>query len=256
MNFEELRQTLDQLRAEQRTVNIFFRDDDVDADEETLWHLLKPFLFRGVPINLEIIPGKLTNSTAKLLRQHQRSYSKLIELNQHGWQHTNHEIEGRKCEFGASRNFAQQLNDISYGKAKLDEIFGDQWHPVFTPPWNRCTKDTLHALDELGFKVFSKDHSHQPITNYSFTEISITLDLYRWKPQAAMKPPATIVNELRLQIFELDTVGILLHHKVMDAAAFSFLDALLDELHRHPVVRFHTFQSLVSNVCAIAKGVS
>ncbi len=247
MNFEELRQTLDQLRTTQRTVNIFFRDDDVDVDEETLWRLLKPFLFRGVPINLEIIPGTLTNSTAKLLREHQRSYPKLIELNQHGWMHTNHEIEGRKCEFGVSRNFTQQFNDIANGKQKLDECFGDQWHPVFTPPWNRYTKDTLHALDELGFKVFSKDHSNQQISDYGFTEISTTLDVYRWKPQAAMKPPSTIVNELRLQIFELETVGILLHHKVMDAAAFSFLDALLDELHRHPVVRFHTFRSLSSS---------
>ena len=254
MNFEELRQTLDQLRAQHRTVDIFFRDDDVDADEETLWHLLKPFLFRGVPINLEIIPSKLTNSTAKLLRQHQRSYPKLIELNQHGWQHTNHEIEGRKCEFGVSRSFTQQFDDIANGKTKLDEIFGDQWHQVFTPPWNRCTKDTLQALDEIGFKVFSKDHSKQQITDYGFTEISTTLDLYRWKPQTAMKPPAMIVNELRLQIFELDTVGILLHHKVMDAAAFSFLDALLDELHRHPVVRFHTFRSLVSGICVSAIG--
>ena len=55
MSFDELRQALERLRAEKRTVDLFFRDDDVDEDEATLWQLLNTFLFRGVPINLEVI---------------------------------------------------------------------------------------------------------------------------------------------------------------------------------------------------------
>ena len=41
-----------------------------------------------------------------------------------------------------------------------------------------------------------------------------------------------------------DRIGIMLHHKVMDADAFGFLDRLLAELRRYPFVHFHTFQSL------------
>lgn len=250
MNFEELRQALERLRAERQTVDLFFRDDDVDEDEATLWQLLNTFLFRGVPINLEVIPGKLKAATVRLLLQQQHAYPALIELNQHGWMHTNHEVEGRKCEFGASREFTEQYADIARGKAVLDEAFGKRWHPVFTPPWNRCTADTLQALHKIGFRAFSKDRGKEPIVDYSFTEISTTLDLYRWQPRATMKAPSEIERELIAQLRQGEPIGILLHHKVMDAAAFSFLASLLDELRRFPVVRFHTFASLLGNSTA------
>lgn len=246
MNFPELRQALEQLRTAQQTVDIFFRDDDVDEDEAMLWQLLNTFLSRGVTINLEVIPGKLKTATVRLLQQQQQAHPTLIELNQHGWMHTNHEVEGRKCEFGASRNFAEHLNDIARGKAVLDDAFGQHWHPVFTPPWNRCTADTLHALDQLGFRVFSKDRGKEVTRGYRFTEISTTIDLYRWQPRAAMKTPSEIERELVAQLQRGDLIGILLHHKVMDVVAFSVLASLLDELRRFPVVRFHTFQSLLA----------
>jgi predicted deacetylase len=246
MNFSELRQRLEQLRAARQTVDVFFRDDDVDEDEATLWCLLNTFLFLGVPLNLQVIPGKLKTATVRLLRQQQQTHPTLIELNQHGWTHTNHETEGRKCEFGASRNFHAQLADIARGKAVLDDAFGAHWHPVFTPPWNRCTADTLRALDQLGFRVFSKDRGKEQITSYGFTEISMTLDLYRWRPRATMKSPTEIERELIAQLQRREPLGILLHHKVMDTVAFSLLASLLDELRRFPVVRFHTFASLVT----------
>ncbi len=42
----------------------------------------------------------------------------------------------------------------------------------------------------------------------------------------------------------VNPIGLLLHHKVMDAEAFYFLDQLLAELAGYPCVQFHTFQSL------------
>ena len=60
-----------------------------------------------------------------------------------------------------------------------------------------------------------------------------------------MKSPESIFTELAQQMNELDTVGILLHHKVMDAAAFAFLAELIETLSSCSSVRFHTFQSLL-----------
>lgn len=224
----ELRPYLEQFQEGEKEINIFLRDDDVDEDEETLRHLLDISLSFSVPLNLEIIPGRLTASAKKLLKEHNRFHSTLLELHQHGWQHCNHEREGKKCEFGISRSFHQQREDIAKGKALLEKTFGDRFYPVFTPPWNRCTEETFKVLDELGFKVLSKDQNKQLVTGYSFKEISTTLDLYRWKGNRTMKSPDEITKALISQIERLKTLGILLHHKVMDEHAFAFLQSLLN----------------------------
>jgi len=80
---------------------------------------------------------------------------------------------------------------------------------------------------------------------YGFRELSVTLDLFHWKGGAVMKTPGEFIGELMEELNQLDTVGIMLHHKVMDETAFGFLGLLLDELRRSKAIRFHTFQSLL-----------
>lgn len=241
----ELKHFLDTKEADGRDLHIFLRDDDVDEDEDSLKHLLDLALARSVPMNLEIIPGRLTPACTTILKNALRADHALLSLDQHGWMHSNHEPEGRKCEFGPSRSFTQQLNDIAQGKALLEATFEELFFPAFTPPWNRCTKDTHHALDELGFHVLSKDLGKSCVTEYRFSEISTTLDLYTWKEGARMKSPHEIVRELMTQWDRLPVVGLLLHHNVMAPDAFSFLDQILCELIRRSIVRFHTFRTLL-----------
>ncbi|MEZ4861136.1 MAG: glycosyltransferase [Caldilineaceae bacterium] len=227
-----------------RPVHLFLRDDDVDDDEETLRELLDVALARGVPINLEIIPNGLTDAGSRLIADHKRFTPHLVGLDQHGWQHLNHEPDGRKCEFGPSRTYAQQYDDIARGKALLESTFEDLFTPVFTPPWNRYTADTLQVIDELGFAAFSGLLQNAPVTGYGFQDLSVTLDLYRWKGGAVMKDPALIVADLIDQIHRGAPIGLLLHHKVMDVDAFAFLDGLLATLRRYPFIHFHTFITL------------
>jgi len=242
---EQLRLTLDRLSERQQTVKVFFRDDDVDEDEARLRMLLDLFEESATPINLEIIPGRLTESGIQLLRQRRHAQPALFELNQHGWQHVNHESQGRKCEFGVSRSFDEQLADILRGRKVLERAFGEAFSPVFTPPWNRCTDATHRALDQLGFNVLSKLNNESPVTGFRFREISVTLDLFRWKGGAAMKAPQEFVVELSSQLLALDTVGVMLHHKVMDDTAFELARLLLSELCRSEAVQIHSFQSLL-----------
>lgn len=240
-----LRQFLDAQEAVGHDVHLFLRDDDVDEDEDSLKQLLDLALARGVPMNLEIIPGRLTPACTAALKNALRADHALLSLDQHGWMHSNHETEGRKCEFGRSRSFTQQLNDIAQGKAILEATFDELFFPAFTPPWNRCTTDTYRALDELGFQVLSKDRGKDRLDEYRFTEISTTLDFYSWKEGARMKSPDDIVHALIGQMEAFPLVGLLLHHKVMTKDAFKFLDQLLCELASHSVVRFHTFRTLL-----------
>jgi hypothetical protein len=244
----ELRESLDLIQAERKEVRIFFRDDDIDEDEESLLRLLDLFLAHGVPLNLAIIPDLLSDATVRRLHQRELWIPESLGLIQHGWRHINHELEGRKCEFGISRSLADKFNDIARGKSRLEDAFGPRFYPAFTPPWNRCTQDTFGVLDELGFVVFSKDQGKEAIEGHRFQEISTTLDLYRWKGGASLKSPDVIISALINQLWELDNVGILLHHKVMDDTALTFLDQLLGELRQVPVVRFHTFKTLMQQV--------
>ncbi|MGH9767109.1 MAG: hypothetical protein ACREAB_06700 [Blastocatellia bacterium] len=241
----QLKSALARRQDQTAPLRLFFRDDDVDEDEATLRRLLQFFLRRETPINLGVIPGRLTAAGGELLAQSVSDAPALLELNQHGWRHLNHELVGRKLEFGPGRTFAEQMSDIAQGQARMTEAFGPHWFPVFIPPWNRCVEDTYRALDQLGFRALSAKQGNSVVTGYRFREISITLDLYRWQGGARMKPSEEIVGDLIAQLSRQQTIGVMLHHKVMDESAFSFLGFLLDALAAHSIVHFHTFQSLV-----------
>ncbi len=240
------------LALRQQPLHVFFRDDDVDEDEASLRRLLELFLRREIPINLGVIPGRLTAAGVELLKQFVSAEPALIELNQHGWRHLNHEREGRKCEFGPSRTYAEQLSDIAQGQARMTEAFGPHWSPVFIPPWNRCVEDTYRALDQLGFRALSAKQGGSVVTGYRFKEISITVDLFNWRGGASLKPAEEIVDELIAQLARQQTIGVMLHHKVMDERAFAFLESLLDALATHPTIRFHTFRSLLQLIFSSA----
>ena len=241
----ELTAALEECEAGGRAIDIFFRDDDVDEDEKSLRRLLDLFVRRNVPLNLAVIPGCLTDSAVSYLVQTCSAHPELIELNQHGWRHVNHEPEGRQCEFGPSRTFDQQLSDIASGKAKMTSAFGDMWFPVFVPPWNRCTEETYQALDRLEFPVLSRNETGAPVTGHKFHEISISLDLYQWRGGAAMRQIEAILEDLILQIRQRKWTGVMLHHKVMSDEAFSFVDLLLDTLNQYRNIRYHTFRRLL-----------
>ena len=242
----QLRSLLERSSADGKLVEIFFRDDDVDEDEESLRQLLEIFTSRKIPLILGVLPAKLTASATALLLKTQRDFPGLIELTQHGWQHVNHEVSERKCEFGSSRNFAEQVTDIQRGQTRMNEAFGAQWFLAFIPPWNRCTAQTCQALNQLGFRVLSKLRGKAaPVTDFQGQEISVTLDIFTWKNGAMLKPAEEIFAELANQIKHGEPLGIMLHHKVMNDQSFAFLESLLIELSASSAIRFHTFQSLL-----------
>ena len=227
--------------SEQKNVDIFFRDDDVDNDDINLRRLLTIFSSRKIPLIAGVIPKLLTADCRKLLSE----FSDYTELVQHGWQHKNHEIIERKCEFGGSRNFAEQLSDLAAGQKIMNEAFGESWFPAFIPPWNRCTEITHRALAELGFRVLSKLRGSQPpVTGFQFQEISVTLDIFRWQKGATLRSSDELYEELARQISEGNPIGIMLHHQVMTDEAFTFIEQLLEELKKAPGVRFQTLGSM------------
>jgi hypothetical protein len=215
------------------------------VDEPSLRRLLDLFTQYEAPINLAVIPGLLMNDAAELLRQSVVEFPSLFELNQHGWRHLNHEPEGKKCEFGPSRSYQLQYEDLDNGKSRMNNAFGDHWFSVFVPPWNRCTAETVSALEQLNFQALSRDRGRGEGTSGRLREIPITLDLFHWRGGASLRSVEELAQDFSRQIAAENRIGVMLHHKVMDDEAFALLENLLLVFKRFLGVRFHTFQSLL-----------
>lgn len=215
---------------------VFFRDDDAGWADQALFALLDRFSAHGVPLDLALIPAALTRPLAgALLRRIAAGDGERLGIHQHGFAHLNHEAEGRKWEFGPSRSYAEQRTAIEAGHALIAAEFGTLTDPIFTPPWNRCTEDTVRALTDLGFEALSRDSTAAPLAQHRLQEIPVTVD---W---CKMRRPGSSATALGLRISAClesePQCGIMLHHAAMDAADLALLDDLLPLLRDHANAR-------------------
>src|SRR3954471_25075455 len=158
-----------------------------------------------------------------------------VGLHQHGYAHTNHQPDGRKCEFGPARSRAQQLADISAGRERLQGLLGERLDPFFTPPWNRCTADTGSALVELGFRLLSREHRAEPLG--LLPERPVHLDVARLSPEELDERFAGHVRAG-------GPIGVMFHHAVMEPEGMAGASELLGLLAGHPNVTPRTMAEL------------
>ena len=220
------------LDAAVEPVPFFFRDDDAGWDDEALWRLLDRCSEHAVHVDVAVIPSALDSRLAAALRD--RAAGGRVHLHQHGFRHINHEISGRKCEFGPSRSHDEQLADIADGKTMLADLLHPFVDPIFTPPWNRCTDDTAEALRNLGFRVLSRDRTAVPFGLDGLAEMPITVD---WFAMSKGEPLTRdqVATQIAGQIAGGEQpIGIMLHHAVTDAEHLALIDELLTLVGEHP----------------------
>jgi hypothetical protein len=217
-NVTLLRNLLGSLAETSQPVEVFFRDDDAGWEDERLFELIGRFAEHGLPVDLAVIPAALTEELAEAL------VASHAGLHQHGFSHTNHQAEGRKCEFGPARNRDQQLADISAGQARLRELLGERLDPFFTPPWNRCTADTASVLVELGFALLSRESKAEPLG--LLPELPVHLDVARLSASELDERFAKLVGTG-------GPIGVMFHHAVMEPSAMAAASELLAVLARH-----------------------
>jgi hypothetical protein len=219
MTYPNLLTSLDAVAA---PVDVFFRDDDAGWEDERLLELIARFAEHGLPLDLAVIPAELTPRLADALRERHAG------LHQHGYAHMNHQLEGRKCEFGTARDRAAQRADIAAGQRRLRELLGERLDPFFTPPWNRCTRETGEVLVELGFTLLSREHRAEPLG--LLPELPVHLDVARLSPEELDTRFAT-------QVEAGGPVGVMFHHGVMGPDEMARASGLLAALARHEAVR-------------------
>lgn len=233
------------LRIRKTSLKVFFRDDDAGWEDAKLFKLIELFKSYNMPLDLAAIPCEMNETLARKIRLEINQNPRLLAIHQHGFVHKNHEEIGRKCEFGTSRNYKNQFIDIATGKRMLESYFGGNLSKIFTPPWNRCTVDTAKVMRELGFTALSRESGAKPFNLNGLTEISVTLDWFA-KRKGMPFSRKEIGEILAKQISENETVGIMLHHGVMNEKDFVFLRDLLALLRESRTVQPYLMSDLVT----------
>lgn len=226
-------------------VSFFFRDDDAGWDDERLFALLDLFAYHALPLDLAVIPESLSAPLARRLCAYIDADPQRIGLHQHGFAHVNHEPEGRKCEFGLTRSPAAQRRNIELGWRRLNDLVGPRVHPIFTPPWNRCTRVTGACLVKLGFRVLSRDSTAMPLRLAGLIELPIRIDWLAHRKGQRLSQEALGVL-LADALTTPHPIGIMFHHAQMDSDERRATGELLRLLARHDAVRCHGMWSLVA----------
>lgn len=240
----ELRYALD---TAQGCVSFFFRDDDAGWETDRLFELLDLFGRHSIPIDVAAIPEAMTDSLGFELRSRIEAGPGRLAIHQHGFAHRNHEAEGRKCEFGVTREPLLQQRDIQSGKEKLLDLFGPHLSPIFTPPWNRCTAATGECLRRAGFLVLSRDSTAKPLNLDGLFELPVTID---WFARAKGVPLSLDRLGTRLAGMARPPapVGIMLHHALMDECELGRANELLTLIASHENARCYLMEQIVPSL--------
>jgi peptidoglycan/xylan/chitin deacetylase (PgdA/CDA1 family) len=208
---------------------IFFRADDIAVPGSRFARLLEMFSRHRVPLALAVVPAWLTRPRWLALNKAGKKAASLWCWHQHGWRHANHERQGKKQEFGPARSRVQLEWDIRRGRRRLENLMGARFYPIFTPPWNRCGSDALQLLKALGYAAVSRSQASKTPSPPGLPDYFINVDLHTRKEKNPAAGWQNLFAELH-QAIASNYCGIMIHHRMMNDAAFDFMEILLKTL--------------------------
>jgi hypothetical protein len=210
---------------------IFFRADDIGAPGKQFTRLIELFKHHQAPLSLAVVPAWLTPKRWEAFMKICGHTPTLWCWHQHGWRHQNHENELKKQEFGPSRKSTEIEYDLTRGRERLSTIMKKHFYPAFTPPWNRCSQETLALLARFNYRAVSRSQDARPISPGGLPDIPVNVDLHTRRETRSEDGWKNLLEELRAAITGR-FCGIMIHHQRMNDAAFVFMDLLLDYLRR------------------------
>jgi hypothetical protein len=227
-----------------RPATVWFRADDIGVPGRQCRRMLATFSTHQVPLALALVPAWLTALRWKALKTDGRDGAHLWGWHQHGWRHRNHETAGKKQEFGPARCPKDLHSDLVRGRRRLTAILGAAFLPVFTPPWNRCSAETLEQLKALAFRAVSRSQGAKPKAPQALPDLFVNVDLHTRKGQQPREDWGALLGELETAL-TAGWCGIMLHHQRMNDLAFDFLDILLQHMVKHKHFRIVHLKSLL-----------
>jgi hypothetical protein len=238
-----LRTLLDSACRRHKRLRVFFRADDIARVDQGFQRLMHLFQENSTPLCLAVVPGWLREDDWRDMRRFNPE-SGLWCWHQHGFRHENHERQGKKSEFGPSRERRDIRHDLALGRTMLAEMMGDLFFPAFTPPWNRCGDAALELLEELGFLALSRSLHARPSYDGRLPEFAVNVDLHT-RREADWREGWDLLLQEFSEAAVSGRIGVMLHHERMNEQAFLFLAMLLPLLREHENISCATFRELL-----------
>lgn len=210
-------------------IELFFRADDIGVPSRLFASLIALFQHHRLPLCLAVVPSWLTPRRYAELRAVTGSDDRLWCWHQHGRVHHNFEPTGKKQEFGPARDYHTIREQLRLGHERLQSILGDALSPFFTPPWNRCSRETALALRELRFTAISRSLGSRPGVSDILPDIQVNVDLHTRKEPNAELSLRALLTDLENSLAS-GRCGIMIHHQRMNSHAFQLLDLLMAHL--------------------------
>ena len=224
---------------------IFFRADDIGYPSKGFTELVSIFTQYRLPLCLAMVPVWTTPERVTELAAIMELDSPQWVLHQHGYAHKNHQLTGKKAEFGSAREAAALSRDLQRGRWRLEKYLEKSFFPVFTPPWNRCTATTLRLLIDHGYHGVSRNLGAHP-ESQSLPDLQISVDLHTRREPSLDQKVEGILKEIEESLAS-GVCGIMIHHQRMNRWAFAFLELLMVELTSTRAVVFTQFQELLDS---------
>jgi peptidoglycan/xylan/chitin deacetylase (PgdA/CDA1 family) len=239
----DLKQALDRLALEGRSVDFWLRDDDATQPTAALDRLTDLCAKFSVPLLLAVIPEPTDEKLAAHLDGLEKA---VIEVAVHGWAHANHAgPQEKKQELGSHRPLTEVTDELAAGFAKLAELHASRFVPMLVPPWNRIAAPVIDALPELGFRSLSTFGPKKPAP---VAVLNSDVDIIDWHGTRGGRPSTDLFGEILALLDngqERPAIGILGHHLVHDTQAWDFLTSLFRITAGHPACHWRSVSDLL-----------
>ncbi|MBI9110359.1 polysaccharide deacetylase family protein [Maridesulfovibrio ferrireducens] len=224
--------------------DIFFRADDIGYPGKQFSTMVDVFKKNKVPLALAVVPAWVNQDRIQMLFETLGPDMSLWCMHQHGYKHMNKEKSGKKFEFGPSRDRNKMTAELTKGKQKLDKLLGSSMCPIFTPPWNRCSTETMACLIELGFIAISRCINVSPYPLKGLPDLPINIDLHTIKEKDPKVGIKILMNQIEHAV-QSDYAGFMLHHQRMNKTSVKFLDFLLAKIAETPSLRIQDIRDIL-----------
>jgi hypothetical protein len=228
-----------------RTADLWWRDDDAGSLDPAVERLLSLAERHDVPLALALVPERADRSLIARL-------GNAASVLQHGTDHRNRAVaDEKKTEFATAEPAAQALERLATGRARLAQLAGDRLLPVLAPPWNRLPDALVPRLAGAGYRGLSRFGARRA-EPAGIREVNTHVDIIAWRNDRAFVGETAALEALVRQltarrqgeINPAEPTGLLTHHAVHDAAAWSFLEQLLETARTLPGLRWRAAQEL------------
>lgn len=235
---DDIGERLQEICHRHRGARLFFRADDIAIPSRRQDRLLSLFVRHETPLCAAIVPTWITADRWRRICAVVSDRHDLFAWHQHGFNHRNHQDEGKKQEFGPGLELAAKRRYVVRGRQRLAAILGEHFLPVFTPPWNRLDPDTLQILREEGFVAISRYRGDRLLAPPDLPDLACNVDLHTRREKSWGEGWPALLAELD-QALASGLAGLMLHHNRMNETSFGFLDQLLPMLRQSGIELCH-----------------